>query len=101
MFNFLYNIIEFAAQSFGNFITTFTILLLTCIGVTVMLSEIVKFRLFTVIRTKNKEVKEVESSTTETPSTKTEHQNTIYDLLVDAYDRYLNKKGDDATDDKI
>jgi len=99
LFDFLYSIINFASQSFGNFIATFLLMGMSMIGFVVMIGSLSGFRLFSI----NNSTKEKSDKVTKiTPSRQQgpEHQNTIYDLLVDAYDRYKEKKNNKGSDDK-
>lgn len=96
-FEFLYSTIEFASQNFGAFIVTFIILLLVGIISIALTSSIAGFRLFT-INKQSKTINEKLPKLTPNPNNNTEHQNTIYDLLVDAYDRYKEKKKNKGSD---
>lgn len=91
IFEFLTNMYTAAAESFANFavITFFTIL--NGILIIAMLNAISSIRLFGGKESKKEEVLKIN------PSQENSEKNaTVYDMLVQAYDKYKNKdnKGD-------
>jgi len=93
IFEFIIETIKYINTGFWPFITT--LLLLGTVGVllTAMIGAAAKFRLFNLYKGNND--KELLKNITNNQSNP--QQNTIYDMLADAYDRY--KKRDNKAND--
>lgn len=122
IFNFLFNIIQYSGKSFGNFTVTFLIMLLMIVGIVAIINSFSKIKLFNseILKKsqKNKEnskednkIKRELQQVNKNPLKKESNINVsnkpstgeIYDLLVDAYDRYKSrqKNKDDSNKNNI
>lgn len=105
IFNFLYSIVTHASESVGNFFATFFIMSIFILSTIAVIAEIGKFKPINIIRKSKLNKKDNISDNIVKGNNKEEvldnienevkadeTQRIVYDLLVDAYDRYKNNQ---------
>lgn len=89
-FEFLMNAIEFASQSFSNFIVTFLLISIVGLFTIAVITSLSKFRPLNINRGKNNQYKDpIVSNLSQSEN---EKAISIYDMLVQAYERHRDKK---------
>ena len=96
-FEFLTELINFSYLGFGHFIVAFIMTGLVGIMLVAMLGAVAKFQLFNFNKSKKEDDQLLKLRAN--PSDATPQQSNIYDMLVDAYDRYKAKKNNKGTDE--
>ena len=98
IFEFIIELVKYSSETVTNLISTFLIVGLIGVLLITMLESLAKFKLFTFKReSKNKE-SDLKQEIQHFDDNKLKDEHHIYDLLVDAYDRYLKKNNKTDTD---